>query len=112
MPLQARCGFFIERCKDHIGLQIMPCGKHVTQQAKPIVKGWVILLEVERLHKPTKLPDPLWLWWWDNEPPSLEEVWRVYVSRFSIEHTFRFFNQVLKWTAPKLRSPTAADRWT
>src|SRR5205807_978379 len=28
------------------------------------------------------------------------------------EHTFRFFKQVLGWTAPKLRDPAAADRWT
>ena len=87
-------------------------GKHPKPQAKPIVKGWVILLEVERLPKPTKLPEPLWLWWWSKTPPSLNEVWRVYVSRFAIEHTFRFFKQVLHWTTPKLRSPEAADRWT
>ena len=46
------------------------------------------------------------------EPPDLEVIWRVYVARFSIEHTYRFFKQVLKWTTPKLRSPEAADRWT
>ena len=30
----------------------------------------------------------------------------------TIEHTFRFFKQTLKWTTPKLRAPAAADRWT
>ena len=30
----------------------------------------------------------------------------------SLEHTFRLFKQVLGWTAPKIRSPEAADRWT
>ena len=29
-----------------------------------------------------------------------------------LEHTFRFFKQVLGWTRPKLRDPAAADRWT
>jgi hypothetical protein len=29
-----------------------------------------------------------------------------------LEHTFRFFKQVLGWTAPKIRDPAAADRWT
>jgi len=29
-----------------------------------------------------------------------------------VEHTFRFFKQVLGWTAPKIRDPAAADRWT
>jgi hypothetical protein len=85
-------------------------GKHEKPQPQPIVNGWVILLEVERLPTPTKHPEPLWLWW-GQVPPVLEEVWRVYVSRFAIEHTFRFFKQVLKWTTPKLRSPVAADRW-
>jgi hypothetical protein len=87
-------------------------GKHTTPQAKPIVTGWVIRREVQRLPKPTKLPEPLWLWWWGKVPPSLEEVWRAYVARFAIEHVFRFFKQVLKWTTPKRRSPQAADRWT
>ncbi|AQW48482.1 transposase [Streptomyces hygroscopicus] len=27
-------------------------------------------------------------------------------------HTFRFAKQTLGWTAPKLRTPEAADRWT
>jgi len=96
------------------GLHAIPAthGKHVTPQAKPIVKGWVIRLEVQRLPKPTKLPEPLWLWWWGNIPPSLEEVWQAYAARFAIEHLFRFFKQVLKWATPKLRSPEAADRWT
>ena len=31
---------------------------------------------------------------------------------FDIDHTFRLFKQTLGWTAPKLRDPEAADRWT
>ena len=27
-------------------------------------------------------------------------------------HSFRLFKQVLGWTAPKIRTPDAADRWT
>jgi len=34
------------------------------------------------------------------------------LRRFDLEHTFRLFKQTLGWTARKLRSPTAADRWT
>jgi len=33
-------------------------------------------------------------------------------SGLLLEHTFRFFKQVLGWTAPKIRDPAAADRWT
>src|SRR5439155_11015114 len=38
--------------------------------------------------------------------------WQAYLRRFDEEHTFRLFKQTLGWTAPKLRSPAAADRWT
>ena len=34
------------------------------------------------------------------------------MRRFDLEHTFRLFKQVLGWTAPKIRDPAAADRWT
>jgi hypothetical protein len=29
-----------------------------------------------------------------------------------LEHIFRLFKQTLGWTAPKIRDPQAADRWT
>jgi hypothetical protein len=96
------------------GLHAIPQihAKRGTRQARPIVRGTLIRLEVERLPKPTKVPVPLWLWWCGPGLPDLETIWRVYVARFSIEHTYRFCKQVLKWTTPKLRSPEAADRWT
>jgi DDE superfamily endonuclease len=111
---QQDAGYGQVRLRAWSGLHAIPAthGKHAKPQPKPIVPGWVILVEVERLPKPTKRPEALWLWWWGKEPPSLDAVWRVYVSRFAIEHMFRFFKQVLKWTTPKLRSPEAADRWT
>jgi hypothetical protein len=43
-----------------------------------------------------KYPCHVFLWWWGPESPDLETIWRVYVARFSIEHTFRFFKQVRK----------------
>jgi hypothetical protein len=36
----------------------------------------------------------------------------AFLRRFDLEHTFRLFKQVLGWTAPKIRDPEAADRWT
>jgi hypothetical protein len=83
-----------------------------TRQARPLVRGTLIRLEVERLPRPTQAPIPLWFWWYGPTPPHLEAVWQAYLARFSIEHTFRFFKQTLKWTTPKLRAPAAADRWT
>jgi len=96
------------------GLHAIPQNhpKRGTRQAKPLVTGTLIRLEVARLPRFTKGPVPLWLWWWGPVPPNLETVWRVSIARFAIEHAFRFFKQTLKWTTPKLRSPTVADRWT
>jgi len=87
-------------------------GTHAQPHARPLVRGTLLRLEVERLPRPTKTPVPLWFWWEGPVPPDLAAVWQAYVARFSIEHTFRFFKQTLKWTTPKLRRPEAADRWT
>src|SRR5260370_42475740 len=40
--------------------------------------------------------------------------WRVPSAAdiIDLEHPFRLFKQVLGWTAPKVRGPAAADRWT
>jgi len=43
---------------------------------------------------------------------DLDLIWRAYLHRFDIEHTFRFLKQQPGWTRPKLREPEAADRWT
>ena len=42
----------------------------------------------------------------------LTGCWQAFLRRFDLEHTFRLFKQVLGWTAPKIRDPQAADRWT
>ena len=96
------------------GLHAIPQNhaKRGTRQAKPVITGTLIRLEVDHLPRPTQAPTPLWFWWWGPQPPDLETVWRIDIARFAIEHLFRFFKQTLKWTLPKLRSPTAADRWT
>jgi hypothetical protein len=38
-------------------------------------------------------------------------LWRAYVRRFDLEHTFRFLKQALGWTTPRVRHPEQADRW-
>ena len=80
--------------------------------AKPVVPGTLILVEVSRLPGRTRKPQVLWLWWHGPEAPDLAVVWRAYVRRFDLEHTFRFIKQVLNWTTPRVRQPAQADRWT
>lgn len=79
----------------------------------PIIEGTVIRLQVDRLPNGGE-PKPLWLWWSrvDATPADVDRLWRVFLRRFDLEHTFRLFKQTLGWTAPKIRDPASADRWT
>ena len=83
-----------------------------TRQPRPIVRGTLIRVEVSRLPRETRQPQVLWLWWHGPGTPDLAVVWRAYVRRFDLEHTFRFLKQTLGWTAPRVRYPEQADRWT
>ena len=87
----------------------------------PIVEGTLICLAVEHLPGQREAK-PVWLWSSHTAADSdddLEQLaaevvrcWQAYLRRFDEEHTIRLFKQVLGWTAPKIRSPEAADRWT
>jgi len=52
------------------------------------------------------------MWWHDLGEPNLDLLWRTYVRRFDLEHTFRFLKQTLGWTTPRVLHPEQADRWT
>ena len=83
----------------------------------PIVRGTLILVEVERLPHGERRREPrvLWLWWHggpEGTTPDLDLIWRAYARRFDLEHTFRFLKQTLGWTTPRVRHPEQADRWT
>ena len=82
------------------------------RRTHPILHGTLILVEVERLPRQTRIPQRLWLWWRGPGPPDLAVAWRAYVRRFDLEHTYRFCKQVLDWTTPRVRHPEQADRWT
>ena len=79
----------------------------------PVIEGTVIQLRPARLPGYRALK-PLWLWasLTGAAPAEIAVLWQAYLRRFDLEHTFRFFKQVLGWDAPKLRDPAAADRWT
>jgi hypothetical protein len=79
---------------------------------KAIVRGTLVLVEVERLPRQTRLPKRLWLWWRGPGQPDLAVLWRAYVHRFDPEHTYRFCKQTLNWTTPRVRTPQQADRWS
>ncbi len=78
----------------------------------PIVEGTLVHLGVERLPG-DRDPKPLWLWYShpDAAAVDVDRLWRIFLRRFDVEHTFRFFKQTLGLTRPRLRSPEQADRW-
>jgi hypothetical protein len=79
----------------------------------PVVEGTLIRLQVDHLPG-DRDPKPVWLWSSRTgaAPGEVDRLWQAFLRRFDLEHTFRLFRQVLGWTAPKIRDPAAADRWT
>src|SRR5215471_4431161 len=79
----------------------------------PVIEGTLIRLQVDHLPG-DRAPKPLWLWCSATGvlPAEVDRLWQGFLRRFDLEHTFRLFKQVLGWTAPKIRGPAAADRWT
>jgi hypothetical protein len=85
---------------------------HGSRRPRPIVRGTVIRVAVERVPARTRPPKVLWLWWAGPGELDLDLAWRAYVRRFDLEHTVRFCKQTLGWTTPRPRHPEQADRWT
>src|SRR5215472_149924 len=79
----------------------------------PVIDGTLIRLQVDHLPG-DRHPKPVWLWSSATgaAPDEVDRLWQAFLRRFDLEHTFRLFKQVLGWTAPKIRDPQAADRWT
>lgn len=79
----------------------------------PIIEGTVIRLQIDRLPG-DGTPKPLWLWFSGTAitAAGMDRLWQMFLRRFDLEHTSRFFKQTLGWTKPRLRTPEAADRWT
>ena len=79
----------------------------------PIIEGTLIRLQVDHLPG-DRDPKPVWLWssTIGSVPAHIDRLWQAFLRRFDLEHTFRLFKQTLGWTAPRIRTPEAGDRWT
>jgi len=78
----------------------------------PVIKCHLIRVTVTRLPNGRKVPGPLWLWWAGPGVPGLDLIWRSYLHRFDIEHTYRFAKHALGWDKAALRHPEQVSRWT
>jgi hypothetical protein len=85
---------------------------HGSGGPRPIVRGTIIRVQVQRVPAKTRPPKVLWLWWAGPGQLDLDLAWRAYVRRFDLEHTVRFAKQALGWTTPRPRHPAQAERWT
>jgi hypothetical protein len=85
---------------------------HGTRRPRPIVRGTILRVQVERVPAKTRPPKVLWLWWAGPGELDLDLAWRAYVRRFDLEHTIRFCKQTLGWATPRPRHPEQAERWT
>jgi hypothetical protein len=85
---------------------------HGSGQPRPIVRGTIVRVQVQRVPARTRPPKVLGLWWAGPGSVDLDLAWRAYIRRFDIEHTIRFAKQTLGWTTPRPRHPAQADRWT
>jgi hypothetical protein len=85
---------------------------HGSRGPRPIVRGTIIRVQVERVPARTRPPKVLWLWWAGPGELDLDLAWQAYIRRFDLEHTVRFCKQTLGWTTPRPRHPEQAERWT
>ncbi|MCX5233381.1 transposase [Streptomyces sp. NBC_00233] len=78
----------------------------------PVIEGTAIRLQVDHLRGDR--PRPVCHWWSGTAATAsdVDQRWQSFLRRFDLEHTFRMLKQTMGWTAPKLRDPAAADRWT
>src|SRR5215204_5331807 len=60
---------------------------HGSGGPRPIVRGTILRVQVERIPAKTRPPKVLWLWWAGPAgcAPDLELAWRVYTRRFDLE---------------------------
>ncbi|MGH8922790.1 MAG: transposase [Actinomycetes bacterium] len=87
-------------------------GRFAGFAAPPVIRCHLIRVTVTRLPNGRAVPGPLWLWWAGPGMPDLDLIWRAYLHRFDIEHTYRLAKNTLGWDKAALRHPEQVTRWT
>lgn len=80
---------------------------------KKLPKLVVMLLRVE-FQKPDGSPrykQPMWLLWTGPTTVALQDLCRMYLWRFAIEHMFRFLKQNLGLTTSRSNNLVATEQW-
>jgi hypothetical protein len=73
--------------------------------------GMVVRVEFLRPDGTPRYKRPMWLFWTGPETVALNEICRMYLWRFAIEHFFRFLKQHLGLNANQSTDPVSTDQW-
>ena len=73
--------------------------------------GMVLRVEFLRPDGTPRYKRPIWLFWSGPDTTSLEDLCRMYLWRFSIEHYFRFLKQHLGLNANQSTNLVSTDQW-
>ena len=73
--------------------------------------GMVLRIEFLRPDGTPRYKRPMWLFWTGPESVSLEDLCRMYLWRFAIEHFFRFLKQHMGLNANQSTDLVSTDQW-
>jgi hypothetical protein len=73
--------------------------------------GMVVRVEFLRPDGTPRYKRPMWLFWTGPETVALNDICRMYLWRFAIEHFFRFMKQHLGLNANQSTDPVSTDQW-
>lgn len=78
---------------------------------EPELVGTVLKVEFLRSDGTSRYKRPMWLFWSGPEEISLQDLCRMYLWRFAIEHFFRFCKQHLGLNANQSTDEVSIDQW-
>ncbi len=73
--------------------------------------GMVLRIEFLRADGTPRYKRPMWLFWTGPDTVPLEELCRMYLWRFAIEHMFRFLKQHMGLNANQSTDLVSTDQW-
>ena len=73
--------------------------------------GVVLRVEFLRPDGTPRYQRPMWLFWTGPETAPLQELCRMYLWRFAIEHMFRFLKQHMGLNANQSTDQVSTDQW-
>jgi len=75
------------------------------------VKGSVVCVEFLKENDTPRYKRPLWLFWTGSEDVTPQDLCRIYLWRFAIEHLFRFLKQHMGFNSNRSSNLASLQRW-